>query len=198
MIADTRLIDCQDVGTKVVEFQAHNDCVSCCHFCYNDSVIVTASHDCTIALWVSCTCLAQYSAQVIIIAIVLVQDASDGRRLKEFSGHNDRVTGCVADEKHHRYSASLSFLNTDMLVLTSTHHMFTRLLTVSWDKSVALWDMNSSETNMTVRTQNPQSLSLSNVWISLQDNHYTVIRPSLFMYAMFHVLYLQRIIHNTL
>lgn len=37
-------------------------------------------------------------------------------------------------------------------LLTSIHHMFARLLTVSWDKSVALWDMNSSETNMTVRT----------------------------------------------
>ena len=37
----------------MAEFQAHSDCVSNCHFCYHDSVIVTASHDKAIAFWVS-------------------------------------------------------------------------------------------------------------------------------------------------
>ena len=40
-------------GDKVTEFQAHRDCVSSCQFCYRDSVIVTASHDATLSLWVS-------------------------------------------------------------------------------------------------------------------------------------------------
>ena len=59
MIADSRTS--QSVETRVVEFQAHNDCVSCCHFCYNDSVILTASYDGTVALWVSCLARLNYT-----------------------------------------------------------------------------------------------------------------------------------------
>ena len=63
MIANsTEPINYQNMETKLTEFQAHSDCVSSCHFCYNDSVIVTASHDATIALWVSG--LAQYGALI--------------------------------------------------------------------------------------------------------------------------------------
>ena len=42
---------------KLTEFQAHEDCVSSCGFLHNDSIIMTASFDKTIAFWVSCLML---------------------------------------------------------------------------------------------------------------------------------------------
>ena len=58
MTANTKLDTCwlptHSCKDKVIEFAGANDgCVSSCRLCYGDSIIVTASHDAAIALWVS-------------------------------------------------------------------------------------------------------------------------------------------------
>ena len=51
-IQNTNIKPSQPVKDKISLLQAHHDCVSACILCYDDSVIVTASHDATIVLWV--------------------------------------------------------------------------------------------------------------------------------------------------
>ena len=57
---DTGWLPTHSCKDKVTEFRANDGCVSSCRLCYGDSIIVTASHDAAIALWVS-PMLLQYT-----------------------------------------------------------------------------------------------------------------------------------------
>ena len=52
MIASPKAGSERRAQNKVGFLQAHNDPVSACILCYDDSLIVTASHDDTAVLWV--------------------------------------------------------------------------------------------------------------------------------------------------
>ena len=57
------------------------------------------------------------------------------------AGHADRITDCILEETSHRCD--------NQFRARFEWHVY-RLLTASWDKSVALWDMTGSATNKIV------------------------------------------------
>jgi len=68
---------------KIKVLRGHKDAVNSCSFTFDDSKIVTASHDKTLRLW----------------------DATSGAQVKVYKGHNSYVTCCHTDPNSARIAS---------------------------------------------------------------------------------------------